>query len=233
MLFSLIFDRFAKRAPISVMVRAALEYALDPIERAIFIRAILDGIDCVSQLRDRSAQLVPVLQLKSGAPEVAALVVSWPLDQEVVRQLRIVNCRVRRNPHRVPIIGRHLHDGATPMQRYSSAAGFRVPFTVLVGESPALTSFRPAKSVTARGETDLGKRHRARANCGRIGNRTGRFTQTGGANRQIIGRPGPAAERPREENDAALGVTLIGARFTSGAARSSWNLTDDLDDLLH
>src|SRR4051812_6746682 len=30
MLFSLILDRFAKRAPISVMVRAALEYALDP-----------------------------------------------------------------------------------------------------------------------------------------------------------------------------------------------------------
>jgi hypothetical protein len=30
MLFSLILDRFAKRAPISVMVRAALEYALEP-----------------------------------------------------------------------------------------------------------------------------------------------------------------------------------------------------------
>jgi hypothetical protein len=30
MLFSLILDRFAKRAPIGVMVRAALEYALDP-----------------------------------------------------------------------------------------------------------------------------------------------------------------------------------------------------------
>src|SRR5262245_14832425 len=30
MLFSLILDRFAKRAPLSVMVRAVLEYAFDP-----------------------------------------------------------------------------------------------------------------------------------------------------------------------------------------------------------
>jgi hypothetical protein len=45
--------------------RRTFEHSFDTIERAVFGRPVLNRIDRVSQSPDRSAQVEPVLQLKS------------------------------------------------------------------------------------------------------------------------------------------------------------------------
>lgn len=63
MLFSLILDRFAKRAPISVMVHTALEYALDP-----------EALDAL--LRDTAEQQHEKTLLFSSVVDLMSLVVA-------------------------------------------------------------------------------------------------------------------------------------------------------------
>src|SRR3989442_8222999 len=80
----------------------AFQHSFDTIERAVFVRGVVNRIDRVSQSPDRSAQIGPVLQLKSRTPQIATLVIPRSLHQEVARELRFVDGRVRRNPHRLP-----------------------------------------------------------------------------------------------------------------------------------
>jgi hypothetical protein len=53
--------------------------------------------------------------LKSRTPEIAALIVPWALDQQVVRQLRVADCGVRRDPHRAA--GYDTRSGPAPTLR--------------------------------------------------------------------------------------------------------------------